>query len=893
MSVRNLQHLFRPSSVALVGASDKAGSLGRLLLENLTTAGFAGNVYAVNPKHTELCGQRCWPDVESLPEAPALAVIVTPPATVPGIVAALAARGCGAAIVISAGFSGSDGAERRAALLEAARPALLRINGPNCLGVLAPHVGLNASFAHLHPQRGSVAFVAQSGAMITSILDWAEPRDIGFSLLVSLGDMADVDFGDVLDYLADDRDTRAILLYVEAVTHARKFLSAARAAARSKPVIVVKSGRYAEAARAAASHTGALAGHDEVYDAAFRRAGMLRVYTLEELFDAAETLALARPPQGDRLAILSNGGGIGVLATDALIGSGGRLAELSAATRSRLDAVLPPTWSHGNPVDIIGDAPPARYAQALAALLEEPAADGILILNCPTAVTSGDDAAAAVVATLPPRPRQTILTSWVGDASTQAARARFRAHGIPTYESPEDAVTAFVHMVEYRRNQAALMETPPSLPEAFDPDRVRARAVIDQALADATEWLSEVAAKDLLEAYGIATVPTRLADSPAAAGAYARELDCRIALKIVSPDLTHKSDIGGVVLDLAPAAVEAAAAAMAERIGAAHPTARLEGFAVQPMVSAGTGIELIAGVVDDPQFGPVILFGHGGTAVEVLDDSVIALPPLNLRLAADAIQRTRVARLLAGYRNVPAIDLEALALVLVRLSQLIIDTPEIAELDINPLIAKADGITSLDARVRLQRAGGSGESRLAIRPYPRELEECLTVADGREFLLRPILPEDEPALSRAFKRLTPDEVRFRFFAPLKLLDHLLAARFSQIDYDRQMALVLTPPGIPGQVDIHAVVRLIEDPDRDRAEFAIVVEHDLAGHGLGTRLMNRIIDYAKSRGIREIWGDILTDNRRMLGLCRELGFREHTHGEEPGVVRATLSLESAD
>lgn len=889
MTVRNLEHLFRPASVALVGASEAPGSLGRLLLENLTTAGFAGPIYPVNPRHRELLGRPCWPDVDSLPGVPALAVIVTPAAAVPGIVAALARRGCGAAIVISAGFSGDEGETLRNHLLAGARPALLRINGPNCLGVLAPHAGLNASFAHLHPRRGTVAFVAQSGAMITSILDWAEPRAIGFSLMVSLGDMADVDFGDVLDYLADDRDTHAILLYIEAVTDARKFMSAARAAARSKPVIVVKAGRHVEAARAAASHTGALAGRDAVYDAAFRRAGMLRVFTLEELFDAAETLTLARPPAGDRLLILSNGGGIGVLATDALIEAGGHLAELSPATRTRLDAVLPPTWSHDNPVDIIGDAPPERYAAALTVLLEEAQADGILILNCPTAVSAGAAVAEAVVAVLPARPRQTILTNWVGDASTQVPRAYFRTHGVPTYDSPEDAVTAFVHMVEYRRNQAALMETPPSQPEAFEPDRSRAQAIIAHARDHAGEWLSEVAAKSLLEAYGIATVPTRLAATPAAAGALAREFGGRIALKIVSPDLTHKSDIGGVLLDLAPEAVEAAAAAMAAHIGAAHAAARLDGFAVQPMVGGGPGIELIAGVIDDRQFGPVILFGHGGTAVEVIDDTVIALPPLNLRLAADAIQRTRVARLLAGYRNVPAVDRDALALTLVRLSQLVVDVPELAELDINPLIAKADGVIALDARVRLRDTPDTRAIRLAIRPYPRELEECVTVADGRELLLRPILPEDEPALTRAFARLTPEEVRFRFFVPMRVIDHVTAARFTQIDYDRQMALVLATPGIPGQGDIYAVVRLIEDPDRERAEFAIVVEHDLAGHGLGRKLMHRIIEYARQRGIGEIHGDVLVDNHRMLELCRALGFSTDAQRLEPGVVRVVLRL----
>ncbi|MEQ9059077.1 MAG: bifunctional acetate--CoA ligase family protein/GNAT family N-acetyltransferase [Gammaproteobacteria bacterium] len=886
MSVRNLDALARPHSVALVGASERAGSLGRLLLENLTAGGLAGSVYPVNPRHATVLGMPCFANAAALPEAPDLVVIATPPEGIPDTIAAFGARGTRAAVVISAGFNGAANAALRERLLAAARPHLLRINGPNCLGVIAPGAGLNASFAHLRPATGGIAFVAQSGAMITSILDWAAPRGIGFSLLASLGDMADVDFGDMLDYLADDRDTRAILLYIEAVTDARKFMSAARAAARSKPVIVVKTGRHAAGARAAASHTGALAGSDAVYDAAFRRAGMLRVQTLEELFDAAETLALARRPRGPRLAILTNGGGIGVLATDALIDHGGELAALSSPTRERLDGVLPATWSRANPVDIIGDAPPERYAAAVAALVEEPQADALLVLNCPTAITTPDAAAAAVIESLPAASRVPLLTSWVGDAGASPARARFRRHGIPTYESPEDAVTAFMHMVEYQRNQLALLETPPALPTRREPDRPRAAAVIEAARADGREWLSEVEAKALLAVYGIEIVPTRQASDPHEAAALATELGGRVALKIVSADLTHKSDVGGVVLDLAPTQVAAAAEAMLARLQESHPRARLDGFAVQPMVNRSAGFELIAGIVDDALFGPVILFGHGGTAVELIDDTVIALPPLNLRLAHDAIARTRVSRLLGGFRNVPAVDAEALALVLVRLSELVVDLPLVSELDINPLLASASGAVALDARVRLGAA--ARDERLAIRPYPRALEESLE-RDGKRYLLRPIRPEDEPALVRTFSRLTPEEIRFRFFVPRRFLDHLSAARFTQIDYDRQMALVLCEPRNDAEDEIHAVVRLIEEPDRARAEFAIVVERSLAGHGLGTTLMRRIIDYARERGVGEIYGEVLADNHRMLHLCRELGFVEALSPGEPGVLRVSLPL----
>ncbi len=890
MTVRNLDKLFKPASVALIGASERDGSLGRLLLENLRAGGLAGPVWAVNPRSPRILGEVAYADVAALPDAPDLAVIATPAHTVPDLITALAARGTRAAVVISAGFNGSAGRPLREAALAAAQPALLRIIGPNCLGVLAPRAGLNASFAHLAPRPGSIAFVAQSGAMITSVLDWAEPRGIGFSLLASIGDMADVDFGDMLDYLADDGDTRAILLYVEAITSARKFISAARSASRAKPVIVVKAGRHAAAARAAASHTGALAGSDAVYDAVFRRAGMLRVHTLEELFDAVETLALAQRPRGDRLTIMTNGGGVGVLATDALMDAGGTLAELSPATIAALDAVLPPTWSRANPVDIIGDAAPERFTASVATLLQEPAADALLVLDCPTAVTSGEAAARAVVAALPSgRLPQTVLASWVGGAGVEAARRVFRERGVPTYESPEDAVTAFMHMVEFRRNQALLLETPPSVPEEFAPAGPRAREIVDAARAAGREWLSEVEAKAVLAAYGIAVLATKFVRTPVEVGEYASSLGVAVAIKIVSPAITHKSDVGGVLLDVAPHEASGAAARMAARVAELRPEAPLEGFAVEPMAERGDAHELIVGVNDDRQFGPVILFGQGGTAVEVVGDTTIALPPLNLRLARNAIERTRVSRLLAGYRSVPAVDMDALALTLVRVSQLVIDVPELRELDINPLLASHRGVVALDARMRLGAPPAAPGERLAIRPYPAELERVLPGADGRRFLLRPIRPEDEPALVRTFGRLTPEEVRYRFFVPMKFMDHLTAARFSQIDYDRQMALVLVDPGTPGEAEIHGVVRLIEDPDRERAEFAVVIEGSLAGHGLGHELMEAIIDYARARGIGELWGDVLADNRRMRQLAQRLGFRERAHPAEPGVLHLSLDL----
>ena len=893
MTIRNLDRLFRPRSVALIGASTRPSSIGAVLARNVFRGDFDGPILPVNPKHRYLHGVWTYPDVASLPATPELAVIATPPQTVPGIVAELGARGTRAAVVITAGFaeaSGGDGEALQLAMLDAARPHNLRIVGPNCLGILVPGIGLNASFAHLSPRPGRLAFVTQSGATVTAILDWAEARGIGFSHLVSLGDMADVDFGDMLDYLANDRETRAILLYVEAVCDGRKFMSAARAAARVKPVIVVKAGRHAEGARAAASHTGALAGADAVYDAAFRRAGMLRVYTLEELFDAAETLGMGCRPTGNRLAVLTNGGGVGVLAADAVVDAGARLAELSASTLAGLDAVLPRTWSHGNPVDMVGDAPGSRYAQALSVLAGDRGLDALLVLHCPTAVASATEAAQAVVDVLHREPKPTLLTSWIGETAVAEARRLFAAQQVPTYATPEQAVRAFMYMVNYRRNQETLMETPPSVPEDFAPDTAAAQRIIARALAEDRSWLLEPEAKELLGAYGVPVVPTQLAHTADEAAAIAARLGGPVVLKIVSPDITHKSDVGGVALDLVgPVAVKAAAESMRERVLQARPESRLVGFSVQPMVRRPGGYELIVGAAEDRQFGPVLLFGQGGTSAELVRDQALALPPLNMRLAHEVMSRTRVYELLQGYRGAPAANLDALALALMRVAQLVIDHAEVRELDVNPLLADAYGVIALDARVRVGRATRSAADRLAIRPYPRELEEKIPLGDGRTLLLRPIRPEDEPSLQAAFANMTAEEIRLRFLVPVKTLTHVAAVRFTQIDYDREMGLILTEPGIPGRTEIYGVVNIIADPDNERAEYAIIVRHDMTALGLGTFLMRRIIDYARARGIGEIYGDVLHENRPMLRLCRALGFTETRVTDEPTLVRVALRL----
>lgn len=892
MSVRNLHRLFAPASVAVIGASERPHSVGATVWRNLAGGGFEGPVYPVNPKYASLGGHQAYQRVAQLPEAPDLAVICTPPATVPGIVRELGERGTRAAVILTAGLGGISDAQGRTlkqATLDAAHPYLLRLLGPNCVGLLVPSIGLNASFAHIDALPGRIAFVSQSGALVTAVLDWAASRGIGFSKFISLGDSADVDFGDVLDYLAGDSQTSAILMYMEDLRYARKFMSAARAAARSKPTLVLKAGRLPEGARAAASHTGALAGSDAVYDAAIRRAGMLRVYTTEDLFGAVETLARARPMSGKRLAIMTNGGGPGVMATDALVGSGGELALLAPDTYGRLDAVLPPTWSHANPVDIIGDAPAERYRQAIEALLQDPGADAILFIHAPTAIVPSVEIANAV-APLAKNAARNILACWLGGEGVAEARRIFSAAGIPTFDTPEDAINGFMQIVHYRQNQELLMQVPPSAGASVEADRAAARAIACDALAAGRQMLSEPEAKALLAAYGIPVVVTRSAATVEEAAAAAREIGFPVAVKILSPDIIHKSDVGGVALDLdTPEAVRAAAQRMHKRLLQLMPAARLQGFSVQQMARRPQAHELIVGVATDPVFGPVILFGQGGIAVEVTADHAMALPPLNMALARELVARTRVARLLAGYRNRPPADMEAILRILTQVSQLVADIPEIAELDINPLLADSAGAVVLDARMRVALADQSASTldRLAIRPYPRELEQTMDW-NGEALLLRPIRPEDGPAHLAFFAALTPDDVRYRMFVRMRELGPSQLARFTQIDYDREMAFIATRTRADGAPETLGVARVVADPDNLQAEFAVTVRSDLKGHGLGLRLMEKLIAYCRARGTCEIVGEALPQNMRLLRLARKLGF-DITPAPEEGTVRLRLPL----
>lgn len=892
MSVRNLGYFFAPDSVALIGASARGGSVGATVLASLVSAGFDGPIWLVNPKYRQLLGLEVFADVRKLPRAPGLAVICTPAPTVPGIVGALGELGCRAAVVLSAGMDapGPDGIPLRQAMQDAARPYLLRVLGPNCVGLLVPGIGLNASFAPSAALPGRLAFVGQSGAMVTAVLDWARERGIGFSSFVSLGDGQDVDLGDLLDYLGSDPGTDAILVYAEGIRQARKFMSAARGAARAKPVVIVKAGRAPEAARAAFSHTGALAGADLVVDAALRRAGMLRVHTTAELFDAVAMLAHRLRAGAGRLAILTNGGGPGVMATDALADAGGALARLSEATLAGLDHVLPANWPRANPVDIVGDAPAERYRHALQVLLASPDCDAVLLIHAPTAIVPAAEIARVLLPLLRGSSRP-VLCCWLGGPSVAEARRLCLDAGLPVFDTPEQAVRALMQLVDYSRNQALLTQVPAAGALA-PPDRAGARAQVAGLVAAGCGPVAEAEAKALLSCYGIPAVATEVVADEAGALAAAARIGYPVALKIVSPDIAHKSDVGGVALDLADApALREALERMRARVLALRPQARLAGFTVQAMARRPRALELIVGLSLDPVFGPVVLFGQGGVAVEANADQAIGLPPLNRVLARDMIARTRVARLLAGYRDTPAADLDALADVLVRVGQMAIDLPELCELDINPLLADSRGVLALDARMRLARADGADPlARLAILPYPDALEREVDTAAGR-LTLRPIRPEDAPAHQDFFRALSPRDVHFRMFGSARELSDAQLARFTQIDYAREMAFILSRRTPAGDETL-GVVRVVADPDNIAGDFAIVVRSDLQGRGLGTILMAALLDYCRARGLRRIDGVALAENVCMHALARRHGFTVGPAADGSVALRCVLRADGA-
>jgi acetyltransferase len=887
-----LDPIFRPSSVAVIGATEKAGSVGRTILWNLLSSPFGGTVYPVNPTRPAILGVKAYPSVAAIGEPVDLAVIVTPATTAPGLVEECGAAGVRGIIIISAGFKevGAAGAELERQVLEAARRHGIRVVGPNCLGVMNPIGRMNATFAAGIAKPGRVGFVSQSGALLTAILDWAAQENVGFSSIVSLGSMLDVGWGDVIDYLGDDPNTDSIVVYMETIGDARAFLSSAREVALTKPIIVIKPGRTAQAAKAAASHTGSLTGADDVLDAAFRRAGVLRVNSISELFEVSEILAKQPRPRGRRLSIVTNAGGPGVIATDTLIGGGGELTELSAETMAALNEVLPAVWSHNNPIDIIGDAPPERYAQALEIAAADPAADGLLVILTPQAMTDPTATARALVkhARIEGKP---VLASWMGGADVAEGAAILQEAGIPTFAYPDTACLLFNHLWRYEHRLRSLYETP-ALPGA--PERGEFREEVDQIVADVAEegrtLLTEYESKKVLAAYGIPITDTELAVTADEAVEAAEEIGYPVVAKLLSRTVTHKTDVGGVVLNLKSAdavreAFEQIRSAVADKVGAEH----FEGVTIQPMIN-WTGYELIVGSSPDPQFGPVLLFGMGGQLVEVFKDRALALPPLNMTLARHLIDETVISQALQGVRGRRPVDKDALAALLVRFSELVAEQPRIAEIDINPLLASPERIIALDARVVLHPASIADADlpRLAIRPYPHEYLRRAATDDGVPIVVRPIRPEDEPAVVRFHERLSSETVRARYGTDRSLEErtaHERMTRICYVDYDRQFALVAEAPGSDGP-EIAGVARVSRVPASDDRVLTLVVADAWQRRGIGEQLVLSAVEVARGEGVAHLLAELSPQNAPMRELLERHGFSLEARGE---VLLAALRL----
>lgn len=893
-----------PRSVAVVGASERAGALGRYVLTNLLQGGYQGTVWPVNPKHRQLMGLRCYTSLEQLPAAPDLVVVATPARTVPGVIEAAGQCGLRAALVLSAGFAeaGPEGRALQAQMLAHAHAAGVRVIGPNCLGLLRPALGLNATFARCGAQAGSVALVAQSGAVVASALDYAASAGFGFSTVVSTGGSIDVDFSDVLDFLALDAQTRSIVLYIEGLRDARAFMSSVRAAASVKPVVVLKVGRHRAGSQAALSHTGALAGNDAVFDAALRQAGAIRVHAFDQLFGAAQTLAAGRLPQfagpAARLAVLTNGGGPGVMAADAIADNGARgvaLAALSDATRARLDALLPVCWSRGNPVDIVGDADVTRFVGALQALLDDDANDGVLVLFCPTIGLGAHDTAQALLPLIQGSAKP-VIVAWLGGEDARSGRMLLGQARLPTAVSPERGVELFSYLSAVVRHQHLRLQVPPPLaPSATQPvDLDGARALIAAARGAGRVWLNELEAKQVLAAFGIPTAQTQRATTSDDAVACAQRIGFPVAVKILAQGVVHKSEVGGVMLALDSAqAVRAAFDTVRTRLAERAPQARFEGVLVQTMVRKPQGRELIAGMAHDPLFGPVLSFGSGGVMVEVQADTALALPPLNRELALDMMARTRVARALDTFRGAAPVDLDALIRVLLRLSDLACELPAVQELDINPLLADHDGVIALDARIRVAAdaplAPDLRYSHLAIHPYPRHLERALALKDGATVRLRPIRPEDGQAEARFISRLTPQTLYLRFHVPVKELTRDRLVRFTQIDYDREMAFVAIDTDADPE-EIRAIARYTRSPEGGSCEFGLTVEDRWQRRGLGQALLAALETHARCMGVQHIYGWVLSDNAVMRQLLQTRGYQKERGEQGAGhVLRFGRSL----
>jgi len=892
MSQHYLNPLFTPKSVAVFGASDRVDSVGQIVFQNMLESGYQGGLYPINAKNAEVQGRKAFTSIAQIGEPVELVVIATPPHTVSDIIEDCGKHGVKAAVIITAGFgeTGSEGQAMEKAVLENARRYGIRLIGPNCLGVMRPEIGLNATFNKGGANVGNLAFVSQSGALCTAILDWAQRNDVGFSSVVSMGSSADVDFGEILDFLVSDPHTQSILMYIEGIRNARSFMSAIRAAARVKPVILVKVGRHAAGSKAAMSHTASLVGSDDAFDAAVRRAGVVRVQSVTQLFSAAKALSCGFRPTGNRLAIVTNGGGPGVMATDRASDLGLEIANLSDSTIQQLNKVLPPNWPHANPVDIIGDAQADRYHHAVKACLEDPNVDGVLTILTPQAMTKPLEAAQAVIA-LSQQYSKPLLACWMGEAQVAESRKAFNDAKRPHFRTPEPAVEVFSHLSDYYQNQKQLMQMPGPLSHQLEPDVEGARMVIEGALQDKRKVLNEMESKALLAAFHIPVAQTMVARSPNEALLIAQQQGFPVAMKVNSRDITHKSDAGGVKLNLGNAqAVRTAYHEITENIKRNRPDAHMDGIAIQPMIVKENGRELMLGVTTDPVFGPVITFGAGGTLVEVMGDRAVALPPLNNFLVKELIKNTHISNMLGAFRHMPPANMAALESVLLRVSEMVCELPMLMEMDINPLILDEHGALAADARVMvaLRQPSADRYAHMAIYPYPTHLVSHWQLADGTDLIIRPIRPEDAE-LEQAFVHGLSQESRyFRFMNAVQELTPTMLIRFTQIDYNREMALIAVTNENGKDIEL-GVTRFTINPDGKSCGFALVVADSMRGKGLGHKLMTALLDAARSKGMRTMEGEVLKNNSSMLHLMDRLGFSAETSTEDDdiNVVRKVL------
>jgi len=900
MSVTNLEYLFKPKSVAVIGATNDPQNAGNIVMRNIMAGGFMGPVMPVSDTAEAIAGVLTHPSVKHLPKTPDLAIVCSPLEEVPEIIHSLKERGTRGAVLMGAGFAAMSTEERsdiKSTILSIANTPDIRLIGPKSLGFMVPSMNLNASLAHSDVSSGKVAFISQSDSLFATVLDWAKEKGIGFSHMIALGSRIDVTFADILDYLGSDPLTRSIMLYVESIKDAREFMSAARAASRNKPVLVIRPGQALDTVLADLKlrETGDHQLADAVYDVAFRRAGMLRVEDIDGLFDAAQTLGTPKAVFGRKLAILTNGTSAGILAADRLLAGGGELAPLSDATVKAIDGVLgEENWSRANPVDIPFNADGVAYSEVLKLLVKDKGSNGILAMHVPWTAQPDVEVAEALRDSLK-RVKRMVLTAWLGSGAAEESREVFRTADIPTYETPTQAVQAFLYMAEYLRNQEMLIETPDSLPTDFFPDTSGARDIVEKALADGRESLTEPEAKDILAAYGIPVVETRIAVSAKDAVIAADELGYPVALKLRSPQVPQPFDVGGVLLDLeTPERVWEGAASILARCTRERPDAYIEGFTVQKMGRRPGAHELSVSATVDSVFGPVLHFGHGGMAREMIQDQALTLPPLSMSLAKELVGRTRISTLLKGSRSQLPADIDDICLTLIQISQLIVDVPQITSIDINPLYADAEGVLALGGQIDIAPFDGHGEDRLAIRPYPRELEECVTLKTGRQVTLRPIRPEDEDTHRAFLASLSDEDLRLRFFGVVQRdFDHKDIARFTQIDYDREMAFIATAPDEKGVPETLGVMRTNTRPDNTEAEFAIVVRSDQKGGGLGSMLFHKGIRYTKERGTTVLSGQTMVENKAMQGLSKKFGFKVTPDPHDEDLVNMELDMEKVD